>query len=286
MNTLLSRYGLEIHKFFREERIYAWLLIGILLTYTGILVFRPKGHDREEVSPALAKVKQVEQMLKEEGSEREALMQAVSQHPRLTFVLGLFALSLSAGIAAGLVLDAVFLGNLFGKRVTIKAVRPLETVGWGLRELVKAIMLFISFGIVTSFVLGGLQKVFFKQWEDNFLILFHTTLNDFMLLMIILYFVIKRYGGLPADIGLSLKTWRQDIALGFLGYLATLPIFLAVLLVLMGIVTFFSYEPPPHPLVEVFLEEDKRNPFLIGYSLFLACVMGPDNKILGRKSLQ
>jgi len=40
------------------------------------------------------------------------------------------------------------------------------------------------------------------------------------------------------------------------------------------LVQMLSYEPPPHPLVEVFLAEE-RSPGTIAYSLFLACVAGP-----------
>lgn len=48
-----------------------------------------------------------------------------------------------------------------------------------------------------------------------------------------------------------------------------------MLLVLILLANLFAYEPPPHPLVGIFLEEEKNNPVLVIYSIFLASIVGP-----------
>jgi hypothetical protein len=131
-----------------------------------------------------------------------------------------------------------------------------------------------TFALGTSFYMGLLRAVFFRGMSQNFFMLFHTTLNDLAAFGFIVYFVTRKYGGQLKDVGINFIGWAKDIRIGIVGYLATLPLFLAVLFVLVLISSLASYEPPPHPLVEVFIEE-KENPWLVGYSIFLACVIGP-----------
>ena len=63
--------------------------------------------------------------------------------------------------------------------------------------------------------------------------------------------------------------------IGWTGYLGVLPIFALVLAVLLFLANLVRYEPPPHPLVNVFIEEEKRLPFLVAFSAFLGAVIGP-----------
>ncbi len=262
----------EIRKFLREEKLYAYLLIGILLIYAFFLAFTERKEKQE--SPAITKMKKAEQTIKAKKSEREFLEEAIKDRGTAILLFSITTLFLAA-MGGGLIVDAVFMANYFHKRPTIMNVRAMEPVDWGLRDLAKVIILFISFGFATSFVLGFLQKFFFKNLDDNFVILLHTTINDLAVFFMILFFVLKKYKKKLGDIGLNFKLWAKDILLGVLSYLGTLPVFITILLILLVIATLFSYEPPPHPLVEIFVEEDKRNPYLIGYSIFLACVLGP-----------
>lgn len=263
----------EIQRFVNEEKFYAYLLVGLLLIYSLVFVFR--SAEPPKISPILAKIKQAEETVKKEKSDREYLREILIDNPVGTVLLSSFGLLFLTGLMGGLVLDGVFVHRLFRRRSPIESVRSGETVDWGMRDLVKVILLFFTFAFGASLVLAAFKRLFFNRWDENFLILLHTTLSDLILFFIILYFVLRKYRRKLEDIGLYFRTWTKDILLGFLGYLAILPIFVIVLLTLLGIATLFSYEPPPHPLVEVFLEEDKRNPLLIVYSIFLACVFGP-----------
>ena len=47
------------------------------------------------------------------------------------------------------------------------------------------------------------------------------------------------------------------------------------MIVLGVIVQFFQYEPPPHPLVDVFVVEDGRSHLVMYLSIVLACIVGP-----------
>lgn len=263
----------EIRKFLREEKLYAYLLLGILILYAAIFAWG--GDEPKAPSPAMEKVKQAERALREEKSEREWLKAALEKKPAAAFFLSVFTLMFLLGFGCGLILDVWFVTNLFYRRPVIPAARAPGTIAWGFRELAKVVILFFTYGFLASVLIGFLKKFAFQSWDTNFLMLLHTTVGDLMLFALIFYFVVKKCGKTLEATGLTFKSWAEDMRLGILGYLATLPVFLAVLLILVGIAAVFSYEPPPHPLVEVFVEEDKRNPWLIGYSIFLACLLGP-----------
>jgi len=263
---------LRARKFLREETVYGYLLVAVLLTYAFIFAFVDRGEVRE--SAAVTKLKQVERSLKDEGNQREALERILTENPKKAAALSFFFVGLLLVILFGAALDLAVLSAAFGKKSPIPALREVSAA-WSGRDVAKIVILFFTVGIGSNFVLALLKSAFFRDWEENSLLLFHTTFADFFLLAAIIYFVVKKHGGTLGDLGLCFKAWKKDLSLGLLGYVGTLPLFALVLLVLVGISALLSYEPPPHPLVEVFLEEDRRNPLLIAYSLVLACVFGP-----------
>lgn len=264
----------EIRKFLNEEKLYAYCLFFILTVYTLLLTFGSPAAD-EPPSEAMARIKQVEEKIGKEKSEQALIAEILQKNPVAAVVLSLFFLAFIAGLGGGLFLDGLVISRWIARRPVVQTIRPPAASAWGIRDLVKAVILFFIFGLATSFLIGLANKFVFKDWQDNFLVLLHTTLNDLIMVAIILYFVIRKHGGGLPDIGLYFGGGWKDVSLGALGYVATLPVFFAVLIALLGLAALFSYEPPPHPLVEVFVEEDKRNPLLIGYSVFLACVIGP-----------
>jgi membrane protease YdiL (CAAX protease family) len=67
----------------------------------------------------------------------------------------------------------------------------------------------------------------------------------------------------------------KEIWLGVRTYLSILPAFIGLLILLIAAASRFQYEPPPHPLVEVFMKEELFPAWTLGYSLVLACVVGP-----------
>ncbi len=76
-------------------------------------------------------------------------------------------------------------------------------------------------------------------------------------------------------IGLNMKSWVRDVFLGVSAYSVVLPMLVGIILVLSIVIKLIQYEPPPHPLVDIFVVEDKQNPWLIGLCIFLACTVGP-----------
>jgi membrane protease YdiL (CAAX protease family) len=151
---------------------------------------------------------------------------------------------------------------------------PPEARTWSIASIFKTILLFILTSLGLSMILSLLKSRFFHGWDENLLILLHTTFSDLLMIGLVVHFV-RRLGGRWQDLGFRKTQPWKDFWVGLTGYMAILPLFLMVLIVLMVVSQLLAYEPPPHPLVEIFLEEEKRSPWLVAYSIFLACVAGP-----------
>jgi membrane protease YdiL (CAAX protease family) len=62
---------------------------------------------------------------------------------------------------------------------------------------------------------------------------------------------------------------------GISTYLAILPLLFALLALVVYVAGRFAYEPPQHPLVNIFLQEKNVSNSMVWISLLLACVIGP-----------
>lgn len=263
----------DVRQFLRKERFYGTLLILILFAYAFLLAFAGRIHEQE--SEAMAKIKHAEKVLKQDHSEQQVLEKFLLENPEKAAVVSVFLALLTLAFGIGLVVDFGVMAGYFRKRPFIPQVRTPGPVSWGGSDVAKVVILFFAVGLASNFVLAFFKAAVFKNWSENLLLLLHTNFVDFFILFLIIYFAVRKYGGELKDLGMGLGTWGKDFLVGILGYLGTLPLFFIVLLVLLALASLFSYEPPPHPLVEVFVQEDKKNPLLIGYSIFLACVIGP-----------
>ena len=67
----------------------------------------------------------------------------------------------------------------------------------------------------------------------------------------------------------------QEFKRGLMGYAAAFPLFVVTLLGVLGISALFHYEPPAHPLVNIFLEEEGRSQFVFQFALILAAIAAP-----------
>lgn len=142
--------------------------------------------------------------------------------------------------------------------------------------LFQVIILWLVAGLGLNLLIFLVRSFLLPSVSINFFLLLHTTVSDILCIAFIIY-ILHQNQGHWRDLGLWVpkgKFW-QEVIVGLGGYLAILPLFFAVLLFLAYLAHLFAYEPPPHPLLNVFLEEEKRSPILIAYSIFLASVLAP-----------
>jgi membrane protease YdiL (CAAX protease family) len=264
----------EIREFFSKERFWGIFFLVIFGIYTGIFLWQGRVAKEREPSEAVESLRQAEAKLKEEIRAPGGLKQVLSEKPELLLLFNVFTLLLVAGVASGIILDLVWLFRPRWRRVLAAVHGPPEASSWSIKTIFKIILLFMAATLSLSLFLAFLKSILFLDWSANFLILVHTTLSDILCIVLVVYFI-QRFGGSWHDLGFKGGTFWRDVGVGLAAYLAILPIFLIVLIVLVVGAQIFAYEPPPHALVEVFLEEEKRAPGLIVYSIFLACVAGP-----------
>jgi hypothetical protein len=140
----------------------------------------------------------------------------------------------------------------------------------------KVLLLFIVLSLSINVALSAIQTYVLKGWSLNFLVLLQTTIAD-ILCLVLMIFQIKKRKGSWASLGFRIpKTgFIKEVFYGVLGYCCVFPLFLMVLCVLMLLIKLTGYEPAAHPLVDIFLEEETRSPFIIYYSIFLATIIAP-----------
>jgi membrane protease YdiL (CAAX protease family) len=101
----------------------------------------------------------------------------------------------------------------------------------------------------------------------------NTSILDTLAVVFIIYFTVNQYRESLEAIGLSVKNFVKNVFYGLVGYIAAVPILIAVLGLVALVVNITKYVPERQPVVELFLKE-KSVPFLI-YSGIFTGVVGP-----------
>ena len=263
--------------FIRREKGYVALFVFLSILYAGFWALYQSSPEKKERSPALQELEEAEKRWQAKVSDSEALKKYFRDHPVLSILFQVFSLLIVVAIGLGLFIDFIVLfkpgwrRNFFQRRAP-----PGPSVAWGMPMLFKAFVLAMAVSFLLGGVTGLLKQFLFPQLSLNVFALIHTTLLEIFCFMIVLYLV-YRYQGTWRDLGFRIarKDFFKETAVGIAGYLGVLPIFFGVLIVLVIVAHALGYEPPPHPLVEVFLEEEKRAPGLVIYSIVLASLIGP-----------
>lgn len=267
------RLPTDIRNFFVREPAWGGLFLIVLALYTASLLGAQKHVEEPHPQQALEKLRLAETKLKEQIQSSGGVPEFLARKPALFWIFNFLTLLLLAAIVGGLALDLIWILRPDWRMSLQVATGPPEAIVWSVGTIFKTILLFILTSFSLSLFLALLRSLFFHGTSRNLLILVHTTLSDFLCVGLVVYFI-HRLGGRWQDLGFRGVRWWKDFGVGLAGYLAVLPLFILVLVALVVFAQLFAYEPPPHPLVEVFLEEE-RSPGLVAYSIFLACVAGP-----------
>ena len=279
----------DLLAFVKRERFYTFLflVVSLLYVYFGLASqkeMRLRGTE-EKHSVALEKFREAEKRMYSDIQSAGSFEEFLKNRPVLKIAFQLFSLLAVGAFGCGVVLDFCLLFSPRWRRsLAFTGPYGLQTAPprtasweeWKLSMLFKVVVLFMSASLLLSLFLTFVHHVMLPESSDNFFLLLHATIAD-ILCLIFLGIVIHGAGGRWKDLGLRIPRtgMLREMAVGLGGYLAALPFFAAVLIFLVAFAHFFHYEPPPHKLVEVFLEEEERSPALIFYSIFLAAAAGP-----------
>lgn len=259
--------------FIRREGLWILLFIFLVGIYTFVSSRPERIKEKNSSNYLVDDLRQAETQLKEKIEKTGGVQNFLSKRPKLLKLFTIFSAIVIVIFILGLAIEFAWIFRPSWKAKIASGLPPPLATSWGIGAVTKTILLFVLASLGLSVFLAFLKSAFFKGVSSNFFVLLHTTLSDLICIAIVVGFI-RRGGGHWKDLGFRGIRWVKDFFIGLAGYAAIVPIFFMALFLLVVLAQLFHYEPPPHPLVEVFLEEE-RSPWLIGYSLFLACVLGP-----------
>ncbi len=264
----------EIIELFRKEKLYSLLLSLIFIFYITVFFIHKTETKKNHVHNKNRQ--QIEALLRAAPQKAEIIEKRLSKRPVLWWMTQIFTYFFVCAFGIGVWLGSSDLKRLFSKQELIPASGQSLSISWGAAEIVKAIVLFFSFGILFNLFLSFLKFVFFRRADTSWLIIFHTSILDITTVFVMI-FLIKKSGARLWDLfGFTFrKIPFREIWLGIRTYCVVLPVFMVILFVLIFVANRMSYEPPPHPLVEVLLKDQTTPPWIVMYSLFVACIVGP-----------
>ena len=264
----------KIQSFVLAQRIYLSLLAALCLIY-GLLFHyghpeSAKAHESPQYNAFQQAEKEFQRDLSLEGSletlfQRKPLVASLFIGYSVVFVILFFG---------GCYL---MLGFFLSKKFRLRWLRfyPLEDKPWAFALLLRVIVHFLAISLGLNLFLSAAAKVF-PEISSNALALIHTGFMDAAVAVIILFELGFSWEKVRS-FGFDLKgrsAWGEA-CFGLSGYMTVIPFFALVLFVIITIAQKFSYEPEPHPLVDIFLSQQKRDQWMIGFSIFLACFWGP-----------
>lgn len=261
--------------FVHKERLYFLILIFVLL----FNVIMANHNESEPKKPAIkaaqslsteeAKQKKFEDSL----AKRAEMEQMLRKDERLLVMFSLATLLILALILLGIVVDIILLSSRFsGKRLDIRT-QIQGPAAWGILDIAKFILLFLFFGYIVIISEAFLSIAFPIFKNDNFRMIANTSLLDVISVVLIVNFAVMQYKGRISQVGFVSKDFWKNVFYGAVGYVALIPVLIAILAVTAFIINITKYVPERQPVVDLFLKE-KDTAFLMYSSLF-AAVAGP-----------
>lgn len=263
--------------FFRKERLYILLLIFIILV--NIAIMMPAGGraggDKKAKGSAVTQAGAAPAKADEDiFAKREKLETALRDNKPLALILNLATLLIMAVICLGLLIDTLLLMLRSEKKeIDIRTYSPPGPVRWNLWDVAKVVILFLFFGYMLIMIESFLVFIFPLVRDNNFRMILNSSILDVLAVVFIIYFSVGEYKERLEALGLSLKNFVKNVFYGIVGYLATVPVLMAVVISTAIIVTVFKYTPPQQAVVQLFMKEENVR-FLI-FTSFFASIAGP-----------
>lgn len=244
-------------------------MLVFVVCFYSLLFFT---HREDKKAALAAETNKVERMSREDFKEKEEIFRKnMESRPRLMTLVSLaFLLVVFLGILVNVYLFArktqgapFFAGGI-----------PQAAVPWGVKEIFQVfVFLFFVEAVVVFLEISIGSTVDLKRIGKDFFMMLNSLLRDIGVAVFVVVLVTKRFRRPIAEIGLTTGNFFKNVVTGLVGYLAIIPALLVLLFVLAAIARIFSYEPPPQPVVEMYLKESTE-PYLLFFTLFVA-IVGP-----------
>ena len=262
--------------FLQKERLYILILIFVLL-FNAIAFFQSGQQSRhkakESVAGALSAEESKVKKFEDDLIRRQEMVKIIKGNERLLVLFALATLLVLALILLGIIIDAFLLSSALAKKSPdIRTYAPGMAM-WGILDIIKVILLFLFFGYILVISEAFLSLVFPILKSDNFRMIINSSILDTTTVILIIYFSAIEYKEKLAELGINFKNFLRNIFYGVVGYIALIPVLIAIVAVTAFVINITKYVPAKQPVVELFLRE-KDTVFLTYASLF-AAIVGP-----------
>lgn len=181
------------------------------------------------------------------------------------FFAGIFIL------LAGVAMNLLF---LFGKKKIIPEKVPDRIcVSWGITDVLRAVVVVAFSGCMLGALAGIASRLFHFNIDPNSGMILGTFFIDVIAGIVILYFVIVKYGEKLACLGIAFVGFYKNVLSGIAAYVFILPILIAVLILSTMLLNAIGYKFPAQPVFDIFLEE-KRSNVILFLTVFVS-ILGP-----------
>ncbi|UCB57113.1 MAG: CPBP family intramembrane metalloprotease [Candidatus Omnitrophota bacterium] len=263
----------RIRAFINKEKLYMFLLSFILL-FNAMIIFseRLPPFSARGGSAFGGKESAPETIL--EAPEEIDWTKVLQEHKQVPVIISIFGFLALFAFSLGLFLDIRILMAKIKKRDILKEFSPHLGINWRVWDIFRLAIIFASLGYALQIVEANLLS--FASDEEGALKLIpllNAGIMDLALLGFIIYFVKVKYRQSLEVVGLKIKGAIRGVFLALFSYIAFLPVFAFLLLLLILAAKLFNYHPPQQEVFKVFLQEN-RLWFLI-YSTAMVVILGP-----------
>jgi membrane protease YdiL (CAAX protease family) len=205
-------------------------------------------------------------------AKEQTALKNLSVRPAL---VGALCLGFAAVFIWGLYLDVV----LGAKKWRPKAWLSLtgfgrSEVSWGLNDVFQGLLfLFFLEGCLFLIQVFARSTLGLNGQVSDSSLLMNSFARDIGVTCFVLWVVLRRYGQSLKELGFRIRPLWGLVKSGILAYVAVIPPLILGFVILSAVMYFFSMEPEPQAVVQIYLK-DSTQPYLLFLTFFVAA-LGP-----------
>jgi len=262
-------------KFFLKEKLYIAMFLLILFLYMGSFATggaKEYKHNGHKVSVSKENV-----IDNSKDIPSEKIEEIAKTKPLVILISGLMFLLFLLFFVLGVAVDLSWFYNSIRRKDFFSKFGEfarLKTVSWSLGDIIRVAVTFVFWSFIGMVFLSTIYVVInlFANIKDTTL-LFHSLLNDFIMIAILIYFIKYRYKTKFSEIGFHFENKFDNISTGFLGYIAFVPFIIFSIMLVNWLCRIFEYAPKMQPIVNIILREEKQ--YILFTTSFFAAIIGP-----------
>lgn len=265
--------------FFRRERLYILLLVFVSLVLYAASMPAPKRQPAKPAAVAAATVQAASAPAERPAPDdvfmkREDLEALFRDNPALAVTLNLATLLILAALCIGLLIDTLLVAMAAGRKSPqIRTYAPDGPARWGMRDVARVVILFLFFGCMLVLIESFLAFSFPAVKNDNVRMMANAAILDALAVIFIVYFSVGHYHERLAALGISFRNFWKNVFYGAVGYLAAVPVLMAVVVITAVVAGALHYVPEKQAVVQLFMKEEDTQ--LLFFTSLFAALAGP-----------